>query len=81
MPGKTAIETADMPETNAKKIATSRRELASPLCPNILFPFPLFRARFLPFPEAGLAGLGIARGFDGAYLGEGAVCRNDRSAG
>ncbi|HYU96575.1 MAG TPA: hypothetical protein VE989_10455 [Sphingomicrobium sp.] len=45
------------------------------------FSFPSFRARLLLFPEALLAGVGIARGFDGAYLGEGAVCRNDRGAG
>jgi hypothetical protein len=65
-PGITAIETAETPETNAKNTATNLRECKSPFCPIIFILLCFLPARLFPTPEALLAGLGTARGFDAA---------------
>jgi hypothetical protein len=68
-PGSAATEMTDMPDTTAKKIAAILVEFGSPISSNIAVLLFHFRTRLSLFPEALLAGFGIARGFDGSYLG------------
>jgi hypothetical protein len=79
--GSAAAETAEMPDTSAKKIATNLAESRSPKTPNIVILLFLYRARLSLFPEALLAGSRIERRIDGLHLGAGAVCQNDQGAG
>jgi hypothetical protein len=64
--GRTAIETAETPDRNAKKIAASLRECRSPIIPNIvILPFG-FRHDLSRSRKALLSGVGITRRFDGS---------------
>jgi hypothetical protein len=80
-PGRTAVETADTPEINAKNTATSLRERRSLFDPNIFSSFNKTGHEFSRSRAHCCDGLGLISGFDEMDLREAAICQNARGAG
>jgi hypothetical protein len=79
--GKTAVETAVTPDTNAKNNVKIRRERKVSSISNI--PFSLDSKSVISPPSRNIACIELetVAGFDGTHLGDGAVCQNDYGAG